>query len=167
MLTKLMNSSKNLSTSKSAGDLSHSQCRLPWALCSRLAVRQLSVTCQRCTGKKQASDEGPIPFSSSKAASWSMTKSVVLPARDVPWYQPLSICLSVSAFLIYFLVLREENDLDIELNYTLFERLPQLEEHQVKVALDYYRQQGKDTRELEERLAEIQRNKAQVSQETS
>lgn len=88
-----------------------------------------------------------------------MTKTVVLPDRDVPWYQPLSICVSIGAFLVYFLILREENDLDIELNYTLFERVPKLEEHQLKVALDYYRHHGKDTKELEERLAEIQRIK--------
>ena len=138
----------------------------PFCHCFRFTcTRHLSLTPQHHAKQKKMADEGPIPFSSSKAASWSMTNSVVLPERDVPWYQPVSISLSVVVFFLYFFFLREENDLDVELNYSLFERVPSLEEHQLKAALDYYRRQGKDTYELEVRLAEVQRNKQ--SQKTS
>ncbi|XP_076459296.1 uncharacterized protein LOC143292677 [Babylonia areolata] len=140
--------------------------RLP-ILNQRLDSRPLSVSRQHLAKKKPTGDgEGPIPFSSSKAATWSMTNSVMVPKRDVPWYQPLSISFSILVFMLYFLFLREENDLDVELNYSLFERVPQLEEHQVKLALEYGRQQGKDTSELEKRLAEIRRNK-QMQKEQS
>ncbi|KAK7111489.1 uncharacterized protein [Littorina saxatilis] len=133
----------------------------------RTALRQFAVACLRCAKENQKTGSGPIPFSNSKAASWSMTNSVVIPVRTAPWYQTISISISLGAFLIYFLVLREENDLDVELNYSLFERVPQLEEHQVKLALDYFRRQGKDTRELQERLAEIQAEKqAQKKEQT-
>jgi len=131
----------------------------------RSPFRQLWLSCRQCA--KQKPDTGPIPFLNSKAASWSMTKAVIHPARDVPWYQPISVTLSLGAFLLYFLALREENDLDVELNYSLFERVPQLEEHQVKVAIDYNRRQGRDTLELENRLKEIQLEKQEKKKNAS
>lgn len=93
-----------------------------------------------------------------------MTHAKLAPKTDAPWYQPVSIAISAGLFLMYFLFLREENDLDIELNYTLFERVPGMEEHQIKVALEYNRMYGKDTTELERRLADIQQHK-QTSKE--
>ncbi|KAL8600869.1 hypothetical protein ACOMHN_045007 [Nucella lapillus] len=125
----------------------------------KLAIRPVSVSCQQYAKEKGAEGSGPIPFSSSKAATWTMTNSVIVPKQDVPWYQTVSISLSVLGFMLYFFFVREENDLDVELNYSLFERLPQLEEQQVKVALDNHRRLGYDTRDLEKRLADIQRSK--------
>ncbi|KAK7494418.1 hypothetical protein BaRGS_00014310 [Batillaria attramentaria] len=123
-------------------------------------TRQFMVGHQCCAGgRKETSEEGPIRFTGSKAASWSMTNAKIAPKLDAPWYQPISVALSLGVFLFYFLFLREENDLDIELNYTLFERVPGMEENQLKVAIDYNRMYGKDTTELERRLAEIQQNK--------
>lgn len=121
--------------------------------------KHFSVTAL-CKGKKDpVVDEGPVAFSTSRAASWSMTNVLMAPKRDIPWYQPLSVVCSVGAFLIYFLCLREENDLDMELNYSLFERVPQLEEHQLKLVLEYNRSEGKDTADIEKRLSELQRQK--------
>lgn len=128
----------------------------------RIASRNFSVThqCPAKTRSDQPPDDNvPIKFSTSKAASWSMSNTIIAPKRDSPWYQPISIITSISVFLIYFLVLREENDFDLELNYSLFERLPHLEEPQLKVAIDYFRREGKDTKDLEKRLAELQLNK--------
>lgn len=127
-------------------------------------ARQLSVSQSwRTSDRKRAGEEGPIRFTGSKAASWSMTNVKMAPKTDAPWYQPISVTLSFGVFLIYFLLMREENDLDIELNYTLFERVPGMEEHQIKVAIDYNRMSGKDTTDLERRLAEIQASKLKKS----
>jgi hypothetical protein len=88
-----------------------------------------------------------------------MTDTVIAPKRDIPWYQPFSVVGSITVFILYFLVFREENDLDIELNRSLFERVPQMEEHHLKMVIEFNRKEGKDTLELEKRLAEVQRKK--------
>lgn len=106
----------------------------------------------------QRGDDGPIQFSTSKASAWSLANTMVAPERDIPWYQPFIVSASTAIFLVYFLLLREENDLDDTINKSLFETVPQLEEDQVKIALAYEQRQGRDTRALEKRLAEIQSN---------
>lgn len=51
--------------------------------------------------------------------------------------------------------IREENDVDIELNKSLFERVPGLEEQQVKMAIKHGQERGMDTTDLEMRMTEI------------
>ncbi|XP_078035949.1 uncharacterized protein LOC144469478 [Augochlora pura] len=50
----------------------------------------------------------PIKYSTSKAATWPANGI----RNDKPALQPLIISLSLGIFLLYFCVLREENDID-------------------------------------------------------
>ena len=59
-------------------------------------------------------------------------------------------------FSIYFLYLREENDLDDEMGKSIFERVPGLEEQHLIGRIHYFKSQGVDTTELQQRLEEIQ-----------
>lgn len=56
-------------------------------------------------------DDKPIPFSTSKAAHWKAEYSRAPPDVRV-WYTPHVVTASVMLFMIYFCILREENDLD-------------------------------------------------------
>merc|ERR1719410_1175567 len=64
----------------------------------------------------------PYKFSSSKAN----IKSMKAPIQAFPYEKHiLTTCLFV--FMMYWFVLREENDLDAELNVSLFDRVPTVE----------------------------------------
>lgn len=55
----------------------------------------------------------PIKFTTSKAANWNSRNLYYSPTTSNPWYQRYSIILSLTIFLIYFTILREENDIDM------------------------------------------------------
>ena len=65
------------------------------------------------------------------------------------------ISISIGAILLWFCVLREENDLDRELEKTLYDRVDGLEEKQLELVLEHNRTQGLDTRAIQARLNEI------------
>ena len=103
--------------------------------------------------------EPPVKYSTSKAGSWQTVDTFSPPPKDMPWYQPYSVILSIVAFLVYFGILREENDIDQELSKTLYERMPGLEEHQLKESIKFNTEKGKDTTALKARLAELRNEK--------
>lgn len=110
--------------------------------------------------QKEDEIEKPIPFSKSKAAAWKARttrsgESVV----DYPWYQPYIISGSLSIFLLYFCVFREENDMDEELGRSLYERIEGLEERQLQLSLEYNKEHGKDTSAILARLDELQKER--------
>ena len=57
------------------------------------------------------------------------------PEDQPPPSQAYVVIVSVAAFLIYFCILREENDLDEYLDLNLFDRLNQLEQAQLEEKL--------------------------------
>lgn len=57
----------------------------------------------------------PIKFSTSKAATMRINEYRDPDGDTVPWYQSHSVMLSLAVFLIYFCILREENDIDLML----------------------------------------------------
>lgn len=71
------------------------------------------------------------------------------------WFQPYVISGSLAAFLLYFCILREENDIDKRLQGNLFDQVPGLEEAQLTVNYKYNRENGLDTSEIEKRLLEL------------
>jgi hypothetical protein len=97
----------------------------------------------------------PIKFSTSDARTWKARGNLYIENKAPP-YQPFVVVLSVGAVLLYFCVLREENDLDDEMNTSLYHRIPGLEEKQLRTNIEYDRQRGKDSRQFEARLQEIQ-----------
>lgn len=72
-----------------------------------------------CTAKETDLDK-PVKFSTSKASTWKAEYSRKgAQTEEELWYELPVILGSVSAFLIYFLVLREENDIDETLKVSL------------------------------------------------
>lgn len=65
----------------------------------------------------------PIKYSTSKASTMRIDEYRDPHGDSVPWYQGLAIAGSFAVFLIYFCILREENDIDdmiySDLNETL------------------------------------------------
>lgn len=57
--------------------------------------------------------------------------------------------------MLWFCILREENDIDEEMKKTLWERVPGLERQQLEVVLDYNRQTGLPTEDVRRRIAEL------------
>ncbi|XP_017786341.1 PREDICTED: uncharacterized protein LOC108569340 [Nicrophorus vespilloides] len=104
----------------------------------------------------------PIKFTTSGAAKWRAENTRKGPDNKRLWFEPHVILASLSVFMVYFCYLREENDLDKELQRTLYSRIEGLEEHQLKVSLEYGEGRGEDTSKLRQRLDELQ----QQQQET-
>lgn len=57
----------------------------------------------------------PIKYSSSRAANMRIDEYRDPYGDTVPWYQSYMVMLSLTVFLIYFCILREENDIDLML----------------------------------------------------
>lgn len=66
----------------------------------------------------------PVKFSESPASGWkaSYSRQGVNKEDIAAWFQPYVILGSISAFLLYFCVLREESDIDDMLSLTLYDR---------------------------------------------
>lgn len=73
----------------------------------------------------------------------------------MPWYQPYVVVASIATFLVYFCVLREENEMDQSLRKNLYDHIEGLEEQQLEISLEHNIQMGKDTSAITARLKEI------------
>lgn len=71
----------------------------------------LSTTAWNKTSKDETLNDIPVKFSGSKADYDASTSFKAVPS-GAPSYQPPCVLLSLAAFLVYFLILREENDID-------------------------------------------------------
>uniref|UniRef100_A0A6B0UYW9 Putative conserved protein with signal anchor n=1 Tax=Ixodes ricinus TaxID=34613 RepID=A0A6B0UYW9_IXORI len=73
-------------------------------------------------------EDKPVVYSTSKAAQWKAQHSFrPMMDHDPPALQRYSVILSTAAFLIYFCILREENDLDEILDRPLSATVPDIE----------------------------------------
>lgn len=81
----------------------------------------------------------------------------------MPWYQPFSVVGSVAVFLIYFCVLREENDLDLEFDKTLYDRIKGLEKEQLLQSYRFNKEHGKSVDDIERRLKELEEKENKVA----
>lgn len=73
----------------------------------------------------------------------------------MPWYQPYVMIASIATFLLYFCVLREENEADENLRKTLYDYIEGMEEKQLEISLEHNIKMGKDTSAITTRLKEI------------
>ncbi|XP_067633430.1 uncharacterized protein [Eurosta solidaginis] len=99
--------------------------------------------------------DDPINFFGSQAESWRARQTRSGGAEEALWFQPYVISASLTIFLLYFCVLREESDIDRKLEGNLFEHVNGLEEVQLMVNYKYYKDNGLDTTQLEKRLSEL------------
>ncbi|XP_055952498.1 uncharacterized protein LOC129988319 [Argiope bruennichi] len=98
----------------------------------------------------------PIKFTTSEAGQWKAAYT----ARGKDYYstprvQPIVIVTSLTAFMIYFCILREENDLDDWLRGLEKEMPYKLEEAELRAKIDNARLRRADTTQYEKRLGEI------------
>lgn len=101
-------------------------------------------------------DEKPPEYIGSEAWKWKAENNRRGPETNIPWFQPYIVSLSTAVFLIYFCILREENDLDVKIGNPLYVAAPQLEKSTILVAYKYNKENGLDTTDLEVRLKEIE-----------
>lgn len=99
----------------------------------------------------------PIRYVGSPAAAWTSKegRSGTIPKSDTPWFQPYAVVGSVAVFLIYFCVLREENDVDLELEKSLYDRVPGLEQTQLILNYKYNLENNGDNAEIVARMKEM------------
>jgi len=101
-----------------------------------------------------AIDDGPVRYSTSKAHAHSPFDTF-LTRRRAPFYQPIIVTVSITTFLIYFLLLREENDVDEELERSLYDKVPGLKEKTILAEILEAREHGRDTTQLELQLKQL------------
>ena len=75
----------------------------------------------------------------------------------VPPYNNIAIKLSFAIFLIYFLALREPNDIDDLLSRDLFEIVPELEIPMLEADIKRLEQQRVNVDDLKQKLNELKR----------
>lgn len=118
----------------------------------------------RKTADEEIDLDAPVKFSTSRAATWKSRVTYSGRQTEVnqrPWYEPISVTVSVTIFLVYFCYLREENDVDTKFSKTLYDHISGLEEQQLKLSLEYNASTGGDTEAIKERLAELEQAKIQ------
>ncbi|KAI5631888.1 CCSMST1 family domain-containing protein [Phthorimaea operculella] len=107
-------------------------------------------------------ETGPVKFSTSQAARKTVRPVVRKVNTDMPWYQPYSVIASVTVFMLYFCVFREENDVDKEFTKTLYERIKGLEKEQLLQSYKFNKEHGKPVAEIEARLKELEAEDAKA-----
>lgn len=106
----------------------------------------------------------PIKFSTSPAAKWKAKTSRTGDSNPRLWYEPYVVTASLAIFLGYFLLLREESDIDEEFSKSLYSRIQGLEEQQLRLALEYNKERGFSAGDIESRIKEIkEEEKAKVT----
>lgn len=97
----------------------------------------------------------PVDFLQSPAASWKAQYSSAGIENNAPWQEMWSILFSVGVFMIYFCVLREENDIDDKISQPLYDKVPGLEEQNLLVVHKYNSENRQDNKLIEARMREL------------
>lgn len=116
--------------------------------------------------QNSTSDE-PVKFTTSKASQWkaSYTRSGDEKEKDESaWFEPYVVCSSLTVFLLYFCVFREENDIDEMLGTSLYDRIEGLEEAQLRILLKYNLEHGKETADIKKRIRELELLRGKVEE---
>lgn len=122
----------------SVGNLTlRSRCLHQFSTCFRLigdsSRRWASSSKSRTPDDIEHEEDKPVVYSTSKAAQWKAQHSFrPMIKHEPPAVQRYSVILSTAAFLIYFCILREENDLDEILDRPLSATVPDIEKLVIK-----------------------------------
>ena len=84
----------------------------------------------------------------------------------VPFYNDLVIRLSFAIFFIYFILLREPNDIDDLLSRDLFEIVPELEIPMLEADIKRLEQQRVNVDDLKQKLNELKRLEKEKKQQS-
>jgi len=96
----------------------------------------------------------PVKFSTSEASRHRAYDSFFHKSK-APWYQVYCVTASVAVFLLYFCVLREENDVDEYIGRSIYQKIPPFREQVLEHKIKEGKQSGSNVGELEEELKEI------------
>ncbi|XP_066246192.1 ubiquinol-cytochrome c reductase complex assembly factor 4 isoform X2 [Euwallacea similis] len=136
-------------------------------ICSS-CLRRLTYPNSRLLSSHKEASEGysdvPIKFSTSPASKYKASTSRMGVENTRLWYEPYVILSCLTVFLVYFCILREENDIDKELDKSLYSRIEGLEETQLRLSLKYNLDNGLDTADIVHRLQEIEEVKLRMSE---
>lgn len=101
----------------------------------------------------------PVRFSQSPAFKFRPELSyAAMPLEKIskPWYQPYVVIGSLLVFMIYFFILREENDIDERLgSLTVEQELRRYEVNELRGAIKHCQARGIDTSDMEDHLYEL------------
>ncbi|KAL3273458.1 hypothetical protein HHI36_014902 [Cryptolaemus montrouzieri] len=102
-----------------------------------------------------AEEDLPIKFTTSQAHTYKARQSIKNDTDIRLWYEPIVLIGSLSAFIVYFTILRADNDLDEEFKVSLYERIAGLEEKQLINFLDHNQKDNEETSSAKVRLQVI------------
>jgi len=103
----------------------------------------------------------PVRFTTSPAYNLDPNRSAMpTVGDDTPWFQGPLVAFSLACFLIYFTMLREENDVDEQLSGRLYDRVDGLEKASILNKINYNKQYDIDSTDLYKRLKEIEEEEA-------
>ena len=118
--------------------------------------------CRKLHSSSSSSDnefldrDKPIKFSTSDAYKHRAYDTFCRESK-APWYQPYVVSGSITVFLLYFCVFREENDIDERMGKTIWEKVPPLRDQVLEHKIREGTQLGTDVSELEKESREIRR----------
>jgi len=98
----------------------------------------------------------PIKFSTSNANK-HRAYDTFCTKSNAPWYQIYIVTFSAFVFLLYFGVLREENDMDEYLSLSVGQRVPAVQEQTLVQQIRDGKQLGKDVSELVNEVKELRK----------
>jgi hypothetical protein len=116
---------------------------------------------QRAYAQANTKNDAPVKFSTSKAKSYDPTITFISTGgdRQQPRYQPFIISFFLVVMFVYFVLIREENELDELMMRPLEDVVPNIKEQTLMASIANYERMGLDTRELKEALKiEIEKN---------
>ncbi|XP_073812609.1 uncharacterized protein [Musca autumnalis] len=125
-----------------------------------LPKQQYRLMGQKVAASTKAPAQGevnnePINYFGSDAATWRAKDTRSGGSDEHLWYQPYVISGSLAIFLLYFCLLREESDIDLKLEGSLYEHVQGLEEVQLSMNYKYNKENGLDNTEVVKRLTEL------------
>ncbi|XP_074648911.1 uncharacterized protein LOC141904244 [Tubulanus polymorphus] len=118
----------------------------------------LSNLTRRKLSDEELANEGPTPYSKSKARDYKATDTFMANTGR-PEYQPLILMTSLAVFMVYFFYLREENDIDIMLYQPLEHHIEGMDEEQLNIMIRQSRSVGRNTDELELKQLELRKKR--------
>jgi len=123
---------------------------------SCMLSRQIATT----PVSRQEDEKGPVKFTKSGAYTLNPLMANEQKRRDTPWFQGPLVAFSTASCLLYFTMLREENDMDVELAGKLYDKVEGLEKMDLINSIKYNEEHGLDTRALKQRLKEVLQEEA-------
>lgn len=115
----------------------------------------------KTSNKPSAEDEDldmnkPLSFTNSAAHKWKAEYSRRgTSAEPRLSYESHVVSISLTVFLLYFCVFREESDIDTEFSRSLYSRIDGLEEAQLRISYKYNMDNGLDVKDIERRMHEL------------